>query len=128
MIPKTLVLAAMAAALAAQGAPATAAGYSGNCFSLHQMQSTRPDGDQRIYARVGLHDIYRFDLAFRCPALLSQEGLVVEPAGGKDSICSPLDLEVRARELGGGSTSCNLKSITRLTPEEAAALPPKVRP
>lgn len=98
------------------------------CFSLHQLQSTRPDGDQRVYFRVGLHDVYRLDLAFRCSALRDQEGIVLLPAGGQDLICTPLDLDLRARQLGGGSTACMIKSITRLTPEEAAALPPKVRP
>ena len=105
---------------------AAAAGPS--CFSLHQLESTRPDGDQKIYARVGLHEVYRLDLAYRCSELLDQEGIILTPAGGMDQICSPLDLDIRARALGGGSTACLLKSITKLTAEEAAALPKKVRP
>ncbi len=101
---------------------------AGSCFQMSQLQNTLPDGDQRIYARVGVHDIYRLDLAFRCSALLSKEGIVLIPAGGNNLICTPLDLDLRARELGGSSTPCTIKSITRLTPEEAAALPRKVRP
>ncbi len=119
VIAGSIVLAAGAAAAAA--AP-------GSCFQMSQLQNTLPDGDQRIYARVGLHDIYRLDLAFRCSALLSKEGIVLIPAGGNNLICTPLDLDLRARELGGSSTPCPIKSITRLTPEEAAALPAKVKP
>ena len=127
----TLGLAALATV--AHGAPKTGAAQR-SCFSMRQLQGTRPDGDKTIYARVGLHDIYRLDLAFRCTSLANQNGLVLIPAGGRDDICGPLDLDVRARGIGvggiggGGSEPCVIKSITRLTPEEAAALPRKVRP
>jgi len=105
-----------------------------SCFSLHLLEGTRADGDKTIYARVGLNDIYRLDLAFRCTSLANQNGLVLTPAGGRDNICGPLDLDVRARGPGnegiggGGSEPCVIKSITKLTPTEAAALPRKVRP
>ncbi len=122
-----IIVGALAAAVALSGNGAAAAPAK-SCFQMSQLQNTQPDGDQRIYARVGLHDVYRLDLAFRCPALLSKEGIVLIPAGGQNLICTPLDLDVRARELGGSSTPCNIKSISKLTPEEAAALPPKVRP
>jgi len=126
IIALALTLGVAALATDAQAAPDSAAHRS--CFSMRQLESTRPDGDQRIYARVNLHDVYRLDLAFRCPALTDQEGIVLVPAGGEDNICGPLDLDLRAREVGGGSTPCMIKSITKLTAEEAAALPPKVKP
>jgi len=122
-----IALGIAALATTAQAAPDPGAARR-SCFSMQQLQSTRPDGDQRIYARVNLHDVYRLDLAFRCPALADREGIVLVPAGGEDNICGPLDLDLRAREVGGGSTPCMIKSITKLTAEEAAALPPKVRP
>ena len=127
------MLGVAALATAAQGAPKAGATQR-SCFSMRQLQGTRPDGDKTIYARVGLHDIYRLDLAFRCTSLANQNGLILTPAGGQDNICGPLDLDVRARGIGGGGISgggsepCVIKSITKLTPEEAAALPRKVRP
>jgi hypothetical protein len=121
IIALALTLGVAALATDAQAAPRS-------CFSMRQLESTRPDGDQRIYARVNLNQVYRLDLAFRCPALRDQEGIVLVPAGGEDNICGPLDLDLRAREVGGGSTPCMIKSITKLTAAEAAALPPKVKP
>jgi hypothetical protein len=122
-----------AVASVAEGAPKADAAQR-SCFSLRQLEGTRADGDKTIYARVGLHDIYRLDLAFRCTSLANQNGIILTPAGGRDNICGPLDLDLRARGIGGGgiggggSEPCAIKSITRLTPEEAAALPRKVRP
>ena len=139
MTRKSMLIAlAAVSGFVAPAAGAQAAGDASkppqSCFSLRQLQGTRPDGTQRIYARVGLHDIYRLDLAFKCYSLANQNGIILIPAGGTDSICHPLDLDVRARGTsgngisGGGSEPCVIKSITRLTPEEAAALPRKVRP
>jgi len=99
-----------------------------NCFRMSQLQSTRADGDQRIYARVNVHDFYRIDLQFRCSSLpYADRGIVLKPAGGKDLICTPLDLDLKANNAGA-LEPCFIKSITRLTPEEAAAIPAKVRP
>jgi hypothetical protein len=123
-----LAAATVLAALAATAAAAAPTSSRGSCFRMTQLQSTRPDGDSRIYLRVGVNTYYRMDLAFRCPELQEQQGLVMTPTGGKDDICTPLDLDLRARLLGGGSTPCMIKSITRLTPEEAAEIPKKVKP
>ncbi len=122
------VLALPLLSYASDAAVAAPAGHARACFALSQLESTRPDGDSRIYARVGLHDVYRLDLAFSCPTLLSQNGIILEPAGSGDVICTALDLDLKARDIGGGASACMIKSITRLTPEEAAALPPKVKP
>ncbi len=126
---RSALLASMiAGASLATALPVAAASAPRQCFMLNQLQGTRPDGDRTVYARVGAKQIFRLDLAHRCPALLSREGIVLIPAGGKNEICTGLDVDLRARELGGGSVPCAIAGITRLTPEEAAALPPKARP
>jgi hypothetical protein len=101
---------------------------SQNCFRMSQLQSTRADGDQRIYARVNVNDYYRIDLAFRCTSLpTTVDGLVLTPAGGKDLICTSLDLDLKVNDHGA-LESCPIKSITKLTPEEVAAIPKKSKP
>jgi hypothetical protein len=113
---------------AAAGAPAMAAD-KGACFSLQQLQNTQPYGDSTIYLRVGVKTFWRLDMAHRCSALLARNGIILTPAGGRDQICSPLDLDLRARDIGGGaSTPCLIGHMTRLTPEEASRIPPKGRP
>ena len=124
----TLIAAGAVALLSLAASAASAATPGRSCFQMTQLQGTRADGDQRIYARVGVKEIYRIDLAHRCSSLLSQEGIVLTPTGGNNLICTPLDVDLRARDLGGSSTPCMIKSISRLTPEEAAALPAKVKP
>ena len=117
-----------AAALAAAALPASATGPNDNCFRLSQVSSTHADGDRKIYVRVGVSSFYRIDLANRC-ASLPYEGnhLVLTPAGGTDLICRPIDLDLKVSE-GGAKEPCFIQSITRLTPEEAAAIPRKVKP
>ncbi len=104
------------------------AGGNNNCFRLSMLSNTRPDGDRRIYARVGVNDFYRIDLASRCTSL-PYEGnhLVLTPTPGSDLICRPIDLDLKVSE-GGVSEPCFIKSITRLTPAEAAAIPKKAKP
>ncbi len=118
------------AAAAALGAALPAAAQTGreSCFRLSQISSTRPDGDRRIYVRVGVNSFYRIDLANRC-ASLPFEGnhLILTPAGGNDLVCRPIDLDLKVSE-DGVPESCIIGSITRLSPEEAAAIPRKVKP
>ncbi len=99
-----------------------------NCFRMSQLQSTRPDGDQRVYLRVNVNEYYRIDLQNRCYSLPIQGNfLVLTPTPGQDLICNPLDLDLKVSEHGA-LESCFIKSITRLTPEEAAAIPKKSKP
>ena len=99
-----------------------------SCFRLSMLSSTRPDGDRRIYARVGANTFYRIDLASRCAALpFEGNHLVLTPTPGSDMICRPIDLDLKVSD-GGVSESCFIQSITRLTPEEAAAIPRKAKP
>jgi hypothetical protein len=114
-------------AVLASAAPA-AAQPNQSCFQMTQLQSTRADGDQRIYARVGVNTFFRIDLAHRCSSLpYADNGLVLTPAGGRNLICSPLDLDLKVNDHGA-LEPCFIKSITRLTPEEAAAIPKRSKP
>jgi hypothetical protein len=114
-------------ALAVCATPALAQ-HSQNCFQMTQLQSTRADGDKRIYARVGVNTYYRIDLAHRCTSLpYADNGLVLTPAGGGNLICSPIDLDLKVNDHGA-LEACFIQSITRLTPEEAAAIPKRAKP
>ena len=99
-----------------------------SCFRISQLQSTRPDGDKRIYAKVDSGEVFRLDLKSQCPELLHDHGVVLTPAAGNDVVCSAIELDVAARNVDGGSAPCFLDTITKLTPDEVAALPRKARP
>jgi len=131
MIRRALcTLAAAAAAMAcADAAPAQPHGdANSNCFRLSMLSDYRGASDKVLYLRVGVSDFYRVDLANRCLSL-PYEGnhLVLTPTPGADLICHPLDLDLKVSE-NGVREPCIIKSITRLTPAEAAAIPKKVKP
>ena len=101
---------------------------SHSCFQMTQLQSTHADGDKRIYARVGVNTYYRIDLAHRCSSLpYADNGLVLTPAGGKNLICSPIDLDLKVNDHGA-LESCIISGITKLSPEEADAIPKHSKP
>ncbi len=124
------LIAGAVAALTVGGSagPAAAQKDRANCFRMSLLSSTRPDGDRRIYARVGVSTFYRIDLAHRCSSL-PYEGnhLVLTPTPGSDLICGPLDLDLKVSD-NGALEPCFIKSITRLTPEEAKQIPRKSLP
>ena len=124
---RTLLLTLAASAALCCATPVLAAS-SQSCFRMSQLQSTRPDGDKRIYARVNVNEYYRIDLAHRCSSLpYADQGLVLTPAGGNDLICSPIDLDLKVNDHGA-LESCIIGSITKLTPAEVAAIPKKAKP
>ena len=124
---RTLFLTLAASAALCCATPVLAASGQ-NCFRMSQLQSTRPDGDKRIYARVNVNDYYRIDLAQRCSSLpYADQGLVLTPAGGNDLICSPIDLDLKVNDHGA-LEPCIISSITKLTPAEVAAIPKKAKP
>jgi hypothetical protein len=124
------LIAAAAAALTVSGSasPAAAQKNRDNCFRMSQLSSTRGWGDHTIYARVNVSTFYRIDLQDRCSSLPYQDNhLVLTPTPGSDLICGPLDLDLKVSE-NGALESCFIKSITRLTPEEAKQIPRKALP
>jgi hypothetical protein len=123
---RLIALAALAAGIGC-AAPALAQPAK-SCFRLSQLQSTRPDGDRRIYARVGVNEYWRIDLAHRCSSLpYPNTFLVLKPAGGNDVICSPIDLDLKVND-NGANEPCFISSFTKLTPEEVAAIPKRSKP
>lgn len=126
-LPTLLGLAAAATALAlpvAVGVPAAAEGAK-QCLYVNQLGATKADGLRTIYARVGARDLWRIDLAADC-AFLGDGKLVITPRGS-GSICGPQDFDLGV-SAAGGSQRCFVRSLTRLTPEEAAAVPKRAQP
>jgi hypothetical protein len=125
--------AALAAGLAGQAAfaqpPPPGAG-SDTCFPSENWEGWKSPAPDVIFIRVNLHDIYRLDLSAGSSLLQDPDvHLVNKMWGGGDYICSPLDFDLRVVEdMGGMREPLIVRSITRLTPVEIAAIPPKYRP
>jgi hypothetical protein len=129
-----LVGGALAAALvglagAAFAAPSDAKHPQNSCFLSSSWSGWRAPDDKTLYLRVNVRDIYRVDLNYGSPLLKWSDSHLVNVVRGSSYICSPLDLQLSVAENGGGARDyLFVKAITRLTPEQVAAIPKKDLP
>lgn len=101
---------------------------AGTCFRMSQIRGHKKLDNQTLVVEVGKGAIYRWEMGGQCLAgTSSSDPLILEPAGGSDVICKPIDLNLKI-QTGPIASPCIIKSFTRLTPEQVAALPAKARP
>ena len=145
------LLAGVAAALIGIAGQASAATDkpSTPCFFITQWQGWKAPDNKTLYLGVNLHDVYRVDLSAGSPQLLWSDIHLISLVRGSDSICSAIDLQLYVVEdnaagfrngVGSGINGFNFASgsgfrvpliarkLTKLTPAEVAAIPPKYRP
>jgi hypothetical protein len=133
MITK-VALAACAAAVLALGATAQPAAAKSppdgkpknQCFFTQNVNGFSAPDEHTVYVRVGVRDVYKFQLMGMCPDIdWSQRIALVSRSGS--SICTGMDAEIVTRTQIGPQR-CPVRSVQKLTPEEVAALPRKSRP
>jgi len=122
-----LSAAALAAASAAGAASAPAASQE-SCFYINQWQGWKSPSPDVIYLRVNLHDVYQVNLSAGSPELMWPDYHLVSKVRGSSSICTPLDLDLAVADGHGFYEPLIARSMTKLTPEEVAAIPAKYRP
>lgn len=126
-----LALAASAAALLALTATAANAAdkpaSKNECFWARNVTSFAAPDDKTLYVRVGVNQVFRFEMFGSCPEIDWNQRLALVSRGG-DNICSGMDAEVVTHSPGIGRQRCAVRSMRKLTPEEVAALPPKAKP
>lgn len=126
-----LALAASAATLLALGATAASAAdkpaAKNECFWARNVTSFAAPDDKTLYVRVGVNQVFRFEMFGSCPEIDWNQRLALISRGG-DNICSGMDAEVITHSPGIGRQRCPVRSMHKLTPEEVAALPPKAKP
>ena len=131
---KRLLVMTSAFALAASALPALAADQAkpetgSQCFRMSQIRNHTKADDQTLYFSVGSRDVYRLDMSGACLAgTSSSDPLILETVGGTDLICRPIDLSLKVKLGNVGVSPCIIKEITKLTPDQIAVLPPKVKP
>jgi len=123
----SLILSACASATAGD-APKPAAAAGRQCFWAEQVNNwTAADDEKTAYLKVGVKDVYRADLFGPCMDLDTAQSIGVRTRGGGSSICDGMDVELI---VGSplGPQRCQVSKLTKLTPEEIAALPAKLKP
>ncbi|HEX5278630.1 MAG TPA: DUF6491 family protein [Micropepsaceae bacterium] len=99
------------------------------CFFSRDFQQWRAPDASTIMIRVGVNRFYRLDLSAPCPTLQFPSTYLVNVFRGSDAVCGPLDWDIRVAQYPAGVTEqCIVKSMTQLTPEQVAAIPPRLRP
>jgi hypothetical protein len=121
----TCALVTCAGAAGAAEKPAAA----GKCFDVKDVKGHVIADDHTLYLNVGGHSVYRVAMSNNCLGGMGPSDPVTIKERSAPKICEADDLDVHAELNGGGlSSRCVLDSLTRLTPAQAAALPPKLKP
>lgn len=98
------------------------------CFYLSDWRGWTAPNKDTLYMKVRGRDVYRVDLSWGSNQLTWPGTHLVSIVRGSDSICNPLDLDLRVSDGMGFSTPIRAKTITKLTPEEVKAIPKKYQP
>lgn len=98
------------------------------CFFINQWQGWKAPSPDVLYLKVNMHDIYKVELSAGSSQLQWPDVHLVSISRGSDSVCSAIDLDLAVADTNGFKEHLIAKSLTKLTPEEAAAIPKKYRP
>lgn len=115
-----LSLVALAAAQAQPAQPR-------QCFFHRNLNSWKEVGDRQVNLRTGVNDIYQLELNAPCWNLKWAETLGFENRGSS-SACTGDTVILLVPDRAMGTDRCWARIVRKLTPQEAAALPPKQRP
>jgi hypothetical protein len=106
----------------------TAAADRPSCFFSRDWDSWHSPDENTIYLRVGVRDIYRIDLSSGSKLLTWPDSHIISKLWGSSSICRPIDLDLSVSDGNGFREFVIAKAITKLTPEQVAAIPKKDLP
>lgn len=119
-------LSVTAAAPAAAKSPKEPEATAKQCFWASQVNGFASRDNRIVNVRVGVRDVYQFEMLGRCPDVNWSERIALV-SRGRSSICSGLDAEIISPSPIGPQR-CAVRDIRKLTPEEVKALPKGARP
>ena len=133
MNPTCCFLAAAASAVLlsspAGSQPATQEIHKSGCFYSGQFENWKAPDARTIYIRVGVDRYYRLDLVAPCERLAWPGAFLITRLRGSNSICTAMDWDLHvATSWHDIPTACIVKTMTELSPDEAAKLPKSSRP
>lgn len=120
LVLATAVLAVAGLASAAAAGPAS----EDHCFLTRDLRGHTVGTDgHTLYLGVNGVDTYQVTTSDACAAHATGSDPIVIKDRGLGKICRPLDLEIVVR-----GNHCVIDKLTRLTPQEANALPKRLQP
>ena len=96
------------------------------CFWTHQVDNFASNDDKIVNVRVGLKEVYQFEMFGPCPDVDWSDSIALV-SRGSSRICAGLDAEILTRSAIGPQR-CPVRNIRKLTTAEIAALPKRARP
>lgn len=123
-----LIAAFVLSGVAVAADPGTPA-KNAQCFHISNFEGWKAPDAKTIYIRVGQRNYYRLDLTASCPTLRWPSAYLVTEWRGSSWVCSAIDWDLKvAQRSGGFAQPCLVKTMTKLTPAEAEAIPKKFKP
>jgi hypothetical protein len=106
------------------GSAATGAQTLKHCFTDTQFDGWwRLAGDKTLYIRTATARYYRLDLVQQCGVSGFPGAHLILRVHGSDTICSPLDFDLRMSQgVGDIPSPCFVKKMTEVPSGEVAAL------
>jgi hypothetical protein len=99
--------------------------HPGNiCFRLNEIQNSHQPDFRTLYIRTSSRGYFRVNFAADCNNV-GTEPLIIHPISNDGWICGPASVNISVR---GTHQGCMPIDITRLTPAEVDAIPPRDRP
>lgn len=123
-----LAAAALLTFVAGSAGAHEAGGRATPCFFLSQWQGWTAPSPDVLYLGVNGHDVYRVGLSGGSYNLQSPGMHLVSISRGGTSICSALDLDLKLADTDDFAEPLIARTLTKLTPEEVAAIPRKYMP
>ena len=96
-----------------------AASHGASCFRVTQIQNTRMADLRTLYIRTSARTFYRMNFGADCNNL-GTEPLVIHPVDNSGDICGAISVDVGVRGTG---QRCIPTDLTRLSPDQVAAIP-----
>lgn len=96
------------------------------CFWADRVTNFASADERIVNVRVGVRDVYEFEMLGRCHDLDWSHSIAIVSRGGS-TICSGLDAEIIAPSAIGPQR-CPVRNVRKLTKAEIEALPPRAKP
>ena len=121
---KTVIVLLAAASALILALPVQAQPAQSSCFLTRDMRNHTVGDDKTLYFDVGGRSVYRAEMRNGCFAgASSSDPIVLRDRAGTGRICSAIELDVSSN-----GNRCIVNNLAKLTPQEVAALPKKIKP
>ncbi|WP_293904724.1 DUF6491 family protein [Phenylobacterium sp.] len=101
---------------------------SGQCIRAHDIRNHTIADRQTLLIDGGNKSTYRVTVGGAClGGAVSSDPIITREPPGSQIICKPIDMDL-AISRSGFTTQCIVQSIVKMSPEEVAALPKKLKP